>query len=101
MASAAQLQQALEALYHHADPAVKEQANTWLEGWQQSQEAWQVCNDVLHSAEAGMEVHYFAALTLRTKVGRRRGGGARCRPAEQREKGPTAAVIRRPGCWGR
>lgn len=33
--------QALQALYH-GDPAVKDQANKWLESFQQSAEAWQV-----------------------------------------------------------
>lgn len=36
--------------------------------FQQSTEAWQVTNDILHEAGAGMEAHYFAAQTLRTKV---------------------------------
>ena len=67
MATQIQLQQALQALYH-GDPAVKDQANKWLEQFQQSTEAWQVTNDVLHDAGAGMEAHYFCAQTLRTKV---------------------------------
>ena len=58
----------LQALYH-GDPAVKDQANKWLEQFQQSTEAWQVTNDILHNEGAGMEAHYFAAQTLRTKVG--------------------------------
>lgn len=62
------LLEALNALYHHADPAVKDQANKWLEQWQQSPDAWQVCNDVLHSRDLGLEAHYFCAQTLRTKV---------------------------------
>ena len=70
MATQIQLQQALQALYH-GDPAVKDQANKWLEQFQQSTEAWQVTNDVLHDAGAGMEAHYFCAQTLRTKVRRR------------------------------
>lgn len=45
------------------------QANKWLEQFQQSAEAWQVTNDILHNASAGMEAHYFCAQTLRTKVG--------------------------------
>lgn len=31
---------------------------------------WQVTNDILHNEAAGMEAHYFAAQTLRTKVGK-------------------------------
>lgn len=66
--SSAQVSQALQALYHHTDSSVKEQASQWLEQWQQSPEAWQVSHDVLHSHDAGLEAHYFAAQTLRTKV---------------------------------
>ncbi|PSC72289.1 transportin-3 isoform X1 [Micractinium conductrix] len=69
MSTTAQLLQALQALYH-GDPAVKDQANKWLEAFQQSTEAWQVTNDILHNETAGMEAHYFAAQTLRTKVQR-------------------------------
>lgn len=69
MSTAAQLAQALQALYH-GSPAVKEEANRWLEGFQQSTEAWQVTNDVLHDGGAGMEAHYFCAQTLRTKARR-------------------------------
>ena len=65
--AAQQLLQALQALYHGA-PDVKEQANKWLEQFQGSAEAWQVTNDILHNAGAGMEAHYFCAQTLRTKV---------------------------------
>ena len=65
--AAQQLLQALQALYHGA-PDVKDQANKWLEQFQGSAEAWQVTNDLLHNAGAGMEAHYFCAQTLRTKV---------------------------------
>lgn len=64
-----QLLSALQALYH-GDPGVKEQANRWLEAFQQSGDAWQVSHDILHAPSAGMEAHYFAAQTLRTKVQR-------------------------------
>jgi hypothetical protein len=66
----AQLQAALQALYHHADASLKEQANKWLEQWQQSQEAWQGAVAVLQAPEAGLEAQYFAAQTLRTKAQR-------------------------------
>ena len=72
--AADQLQQALQALYH-GDPSVKEQANKWLEQFQQSTEAWQVTNDLLHNQGAGLEAHYFCAQTLRTKVGGAVAGG--------------------------
>ena len=39
--SAQELLSALNALYH-GEPSVKEQANRWLEQWQQSTDAWQV-----------------------------------------------------------
>ena len=59
---------AIAALYHNPDPKVKEQANRWLEQWQQTTEAWQIADAVLHDAAASMEALYFAAQTLRTKV---------------------------------
>lgn len=63
-----ELQAAVQALYHHPDPKVKDQANRWLEDWQQRVEAWQVADQVLHDGSASMEAHYFAAQTLRTKA---------------------------------
>eukprot|EP00887_Chlorella_sp_A99_P006855 scaffold2.g6855.t1 len=65
---AEQLSSALQALYH-GSPEIKDQANHWLEQWQQSAEAWQVSLDVL-AGGAGMEAQYFCAQTLRTKVQR-------------------------------
>jgi len=59
---------AIAALYHNPNPKVKEQANRWLEQWQQTTEAWQIADAVLHDAAASMEALYFAAQTLRTKV---------------------------------
>lgn len=61
------LVEALHALYH-GSPEVKEQANHWLEQWQQSPEAWAVSHEVLQMEAAGMEAHYFCAQTLRTKA---------------------------------
>lgn len=63
-----QLIAAIAALYHNPDPKVKEEANRWLEQWQQTVEAWQIADAVLHAAAASMEARYFAAQTLRTKV---------------------------------
>jgi transportin-3 len=65
-----ELQAALQALYHHPDPSVKQQSNLWLQQWQQSQEAWQGAVAVLQAPEAGLEAQYFAAQTLRTKAQR-------------------------------
>jgi transportin-3 len=70
MVGSQQLEAALQTLYHHSDPSTKEQANRWLEAWQQSTEAWQGCHDVLQSATAGLEAQYFAASTLRNKIQR-------------------------------
>lgn len=65
----AQLLQALNALYHHEDISVKNEADKWLEQWQQSVEAWSTADAVLHDAASNMEAQYFCAQTLRTKVG--------------------------------
>jgi transportin-3 len=59
---------ALHALYHNEDPAVKEQANKWLEQWQATQQAWSISDGVLHDPNSTMEAQYFCAQTLRTKV---------------------------------
>ena len=59
---------AIAALYQHPDPKVKEEANRWLEQWQQTVEAWSIADSVLHDPAASLEAHYFAAQTLRTKV---------------------------------
>ncbi len=66
----AQLLQALQALYRSEDPKLKEQANTWLEQWQQSTEAWSVSDAVLHDPASTMEAQFFCAQTLRAKVRR-------------------------------
>jgi hypothetical protein len=68
MAGAAQLLEALNALYHHEDKQVKDQASRWLESWQQSPEAWSSSDAVLHDPSSTMEAQYFCAQTLRTKV---------------------------------
>ncbi len=61
---------ALNALYHSADLGVKEEADRFLEAWQQSTEAWGICDGILHDPSQNMEAQYFAAQTLRTKVQR-------------------------------
>ena len=72
----------------------------------------QVCNDVLHNRDVGLEAHYFCAQTLRTKVrawlgGWRAGGGLwpRVAAAEQPSscRGLSKGVAPRPGagCCGR
>jgi transportin-3 len=65
-----QLQNALEALYHHSDPKIKEEASHWLEEWQSSPEAWTITAQLLHSDAIGMEAQYFCSNTLRSKLER-------------------------------
>ena len=38
----ATLLEALQALYHHPDPQIRNAANQWLEEFQTTMEAWQV-----------------------------------------------------------
>lgn len=59
--------QAVSALLQHGDPRSRQQANTWLEQWQQTPEAWTVAADVLQNNHS-IDAQYFAAQTLRTKV---------------------------------
>ena len=66
---AGQLLEALQALYHHPDPKIKDEADRYLEQWQQTVEAWSVADAVLHDPNSNMEAQYFCAQTLRTKVG--------------------------------
>eukprot|EP00898_Chlorokybus_atmophyticus_P004078 jgi/Chlat1/4671/Chrsp3S05637 len=66
--TAATLLQALQALYHHPDEGVKKAADRWLEEFQHSVEAWQVTDGLLHDDSIAMEVQYFCAQTLCTKV---------------------------------
>ena len=73
-----QLLAAIAALYHDPDPKVKEEANRWLEQWQQTVQAWQTADAVLHDAAASTEALYFAAQTLRTKVPRPPPGDPLC-----------------------
>lgn len=64
---AAQFSQAVAALLQQHDPAVRGQANAWLEAWQQTPEAWSVCSEILEG-QASFDAKYMAAQTLRTKV---------------------------------
>lgn len=38
----ATLLEALQALYHHPDPSIRNAANQWLDEFQHTMEAWQV-----------------------------------------------------------
>jgi transportin-3 len=42
----------------------------WLESWQQSQESWSTADSILHNSSSALELQYFCAQTLRTKVQR-------------------------------
>ncbi len=64
-----QLLSALHALYHNEDQLVKDEADRWLEQWQQGVEAWSTADALLHDPNSSMEAQYFCAQTLRTKVG--------------------------------
>ncbi|WRT66764.1 uncharacterized protein IL334_003727 [Kwoniella shivajii] len=60
--------QALQTLYHDPDSASKKRANEWLEEFQHSVEAWQICHTLLTSPEAPLEGRLFSAQTLRAKI---------------------------------
>jgi len=68
--SLAELQSAVYALYHDGDASSRENANIWLQTWQKTEGAWEVCCDVLRQnhSQRNLETCYFAAQTLRTKV---------------------------------
>ncbi|KAG6551513.1 hypothetical protein Mapa_006936 [Marchantia paleacea] len=68
--SRAVLLEALQALYHHPDPAIRTAANQWLDQFQHTMEAWQVSDSVLHDPSSNLEALYFCAQTIRTKVQR-------------------------------
>ena len=55
------LPQALSALYHHPDPAVKDQASRWIQDFQTTQEAWNVTDAALHNPASAFEVQVFCA----------------------------------------
>ncbi|GJP44351.1 hypothetical protein CLOM_g3730 [Closterium sp. NIES-68] len=66
----ATLLRVLEALYQTTDRSTRREASKWLEAFQQSMEAWQISDRLLHDESSSMEVRYFCAQTLRTKVQR-------------------------------
>lgn len=98
--------QAITALYHHDDRNIKEQANRWLQAWQQTPAAWSTSDLYLHNDRNNMEADYFMAQTLKLKVGRcavmptssppvGTRVTSRCRPQVQRdfEELPTTAAL--------
>ncbi|KAJ8753575.1 hypothetical protein K2173_022816 [Erythroxylum novogranatense] len=61
---------ALNALYHHPDDAVRMEADRWLQGFQRTLDAWQVADNLLHDASSNLETLIFCSQTLRSKVQR-------------------------------
>ncbi|OBZ78621.1 hypothetical protein A0H81_00837 [Grifola frondosa] len=59
---------ALEVFSRAPEKAALEQANTWLQDFQHSSEAWATCNVLLLSPDVPPAAKLFAAQTFRTKV---------------------------------
>ncbi|KAH8102540.1 ARM repeat-containing protein [Cristinia sonorae] len=59
---------ALDVFSQAPDKAALSSANTWLQDFQHSSEAWSTCNILLLSPEAPLAAKLFAAQTFRTKV---------------------------------
>lgn len=59
-----------QALNHHPDAAVKKQAEEWLKTFQESADAWTVCDGLLHDAGSTPEVSFLCSQTLKHKVQR-------------------------------
>ncbi|KAH9719970.1 transportin MOS14 [Citrus sinensis] len=64
------VKEALNALYHHPDDAVRMQADRWLQDFQHTIDAWQVADNLLHDATSNLETLIFCSQTLRSKVQR-------------------------------
>ncbi|KAF3437138.1 hypothetical protein FNV43_RR19891 [Rhamnella rubrinervis] len=64
------VKQALNALYHHPDDAVRVEADRWLQDFQRLIDAWQVADNLLHDATSNLETLIFCSQTLRSKVQR-------------------------------
>ncbi|KAK8935810.1 hypothetical protein KSP39_PZI012852 [Platanthera zijinensis] len=62
------VKEALTALYHHPDDAVRAQADRWLQDFQHTLDAWQVSDNLLHDASSNIETLIFCSQTLRSKV---------------------------------
>ncbi|MCO5588073.1 hypothetical protein L7F22_042028 [Adiantum nelumboides] len=58
---------ALDTLYKNPDNSAKQQANTWLQNFQKTPEAWQTANALLLSQDLPLEPRLFAAQTFRVK----------------------------------
>lgn len=64
------VKEALNALYHHPDDAVRMQADRWLQDFQHTIDAWQVADNLLHDSTSNLETSIFCSQTLRSKVQR-------------------------------
>ncbi|KAL2462914.1 ARM repeat superfamily protein [Forsythia ovata] len=64
------VKEALSALYHHPDDAVRMQADRWLQDFQRTIDAWQVADNLLHDPSSNQETLIFCSQTLRSKVQR-------------------------------
>ncbi|PWN54005.1 ARM repeat-containing protein [Violaceomyces palustris] len=60
--------QALQSLYTDPDNTAKANANTWLQEFQKTTEAWQTANSLLLSHDLPVEPRLFASQTFRTKI---------------------------------
>lgn len=49
---------------------MRRQADTWLQQFQWTQEAWQVADALLHLPDSPLDVQYFCAQTLKKKAQR-------------------------------
>ncbi|KDR84886.1 hypothetical protein GALMADRAFT_53692 [Galerina marginata CBS 339.88] len=68
MANIQDLLSALDVFSRATDKASIERANSWLQDFQHSPEAWSTCNVLLLSPDAPSPAKVFAAQTFRTKV---------------------------------
>ncbi|KAL2646066.1 hypothetical protein AAZV13_05G029100 [Glycine max] len=64
------VKEALNALYHHPDDAVRMQADRYLQDFQRTLDAWQVGDNLLHDPSSNLETLIFCSQTLRSKVQR-------------------------------
>ncbi|OJT10098.1 hypothetical protein TRAPUB_13454 [Trametes pubescens] len=68
MANVQAVLSALQVFSRAPEKAALDQANTWLQDFQHSSDAWATCNVLLLSPEAPPAAKIFAAQTFRTKV---------------------------------
>ncbi|EMD41983.1 hypothetical protein CERSUDRAFT_110525 [Gelatoporia subvermispora B] len=68
MAAVQAVVSALDVFSRAPDKAALERANTWLQDFQHSPDAWSTCNVLLLSSDAPPAAKLFAAQTFRTKV---------------------------------